>query len=303
MQRMDYIFISSPLVGVTQQARIIPAFKTDHSFPSISIQPLQLHKGPGYWKLNVSFLQDIDFCDKVKDIIREKSDMYEDIYLRWEIIKMAVRGLSIEFGTRKKKSLCNQLAVLQKKLDYLETQQSKQEQTTPFFFNQETQITLIKKEIEELIAKSTSKATLNCKQNWYEYGEKASKYFFSLEKSLTNKKTIHSLRLDNGKVTGDKDKILQYIGDFYEKLYTSNPEIKPTDAFFDDINVPRIKQDDKEFLEGPITLEEVKIALKQMNTNKCPGLDGCRWSSIHISSTNCHQLSILLFYAMLIPNP
>ena len=38
--------------------------------------------------------------------------------------------------------------------------------------------------------------------------------------------------------------------------------------------MPKITQKDREMLYSPITLEEVKIAIKQMKLNKCPGLDG-----------------------------
>ena len=38
--------------------------------------------------------------------------------------------------------------------------------------------------------------------------------------------------------------------------------------------MPQVTDEDREILEQPISLQEVEIAIKQLELNKCPGLDG-----------------------------
>ena len=44
--------------------------------------------------------------------------------------------------------------------------------------------------------------------------------------------------------------------------------------FLQDLIIPQVLPDDKELFELPIALDEVKIAIRQLNSNKCPGIDG-----------------------------
>ena len=64
-------------------------------------------KGPGLWKLNISFLSEIEYVNKVKLIINETTPQYKDDNefddsLLWEMIKLKIRELSIKYGSYKK---------------------------------------------------------------------------------------------------------------------------------------------------------------------------------------------------------
>ena len=53
-------------------------------------------RGPGFWKLNTSFLNDIEYVNKIKAIIKETRSEYEKDdsvkpNLLWEMVKMKVR--------------------------------------------------------------------------------------------------------------------------------------------------------------------------------------------------------------------
>ena len=51
-----------------------------------------------------------------------------------------------------------------------------------------------------------------------EYGEKSSRYFYSLEKTRYNSKTCHSIVHEEREITED-DEILEFERNFYQKLY------------------------------------------------------------------------------------
>ena len=83
-----------------------------------------------------------------------------------------------------------------------------------------------KQELEKLIEYKTKGSIIRSKTRWYNEGEKNTKYFLGLEKRHFNKKkkkkkTIKSLKLENGNSVGSDKKILEEASSFYKKLYTS----------------------------------------------------------------------------------
>ena len=64
-----------------------------------------------------------------------------------------------------------------------------------------------------------------CKANWYEYGEKSSKYFYSLEKAKYNAKTCYKLINDQNQVLHNPQDILQEQREYYAKLYDIDQDV------------------------------------------------------------------------------
>lgn len=62
--------------------------------------------------------------------------------------------------------------------------------------------------------------------------------------------------------------------EFYKELYTSQLHNLDLD-YLADVNFPQIKPRDKIMLDAPLTKAELEQAVKDLNKNKCPGLDGC----------------------------
>ena len=78
--RIDYILISQDMTYEIQNNAVTQPIKNpgviDHSALKISFK-INLHKkGPGYWKLNNSILNDKEYNDRVKEIIAETSQEY-----------------------------------------------------------------------------------------------------------------------------------------------------------------------------------------------------------------------------------
>ena len=75
----------------------------------ITIQ-ISLHsnnRGRGFWKLNISLLNDIEYVNKIKAIIKETRNEYgkDDSVnpnLLWEMVKMKVREEFLKCGASKK---------------------------------------------------------------------------------------------------------------------------------------------------------------------------------------------------------
>ena len=100
--------------------------------------------------------------------------------------------------------------------------------------------------------------------------------FFNLEKSNYNEKTITELRLQDDSITRSETVILEQIENYYSSLYTSDLTFSESayDTFTDNFESPKLSEDVKETLEGPLTHEECKQTIETFQNNKAPGEDG-----------------------------
>ena len=114
-------------------------------------------------------------------IISEKYANIVDKRLRWELIKMEIRKITISFAARKAKEFRKQESDLQKRLDVIDKSISNS------CDNQNIEDKLkefdkLKNEFNRLYEIKGKGAIFRSKARWVEYGEKPTKYFFNMEK-------------------------------------------------------------------------------------------------------------------------
>lgn len=76
-------------------AKVSAGYKTDHSLIDIKIALHSNLIGPDYWKLNTSFLTDIDYVTQIRDVIKKTHGEYQDDDtvnkgLLWEMMKLKI---------------------------------------------------------------------------------------------------------------------------------------------------------------------------------------------------------------------
>ena len=72
------------------------------------------NRGRGFWKLNTSFLNDIEYVNRIKSITKQTKVEYaqDDTVnpnLLWEMVKLKEREESLKYGTSKKYNKQSQL--------------------------------------------------------------------------------------------------------------------------------------------------------------------------------------------------
>ena len=113
--------------------------------------------------------------------------------------------------------------------------------------------------------------------DWYEHGEKSSKYFLNLEKRNKAKSHIRKIVIDdNSNEITDPGDILSYLRNFYSSLYKrqSNKTVNEFLEYFENLNLPRLNDAEKAVCKGTLTEKECLEALLTMQNNKSPGNDG-----------------------------
>ena len=271
--RLDYWIISESLAQFINKVDLVPAFKTDHTMVQINLVFEPYKRRPGYWKLNTSLLQDSDYVEKINNLIEiqlEATNAEASHMDRLELLKLAVRGSSIQFSSRKKKSNKNKLLALEHKLQLLENEQINQGNT--LFVDTENHIAQIRQEILELNRIMTAGAMMRSRARYANLSEKPTKYYLNLERRNYQQKTIYRLENEKGEIITNEKQVLQTIRQFYKNLYTSVGSIDT--SYLDKLKIPRITDELKKELDSPITLKEMSEALAELENGKCPGTDG-----------------------------
>ena len=89
------------------------------------------------------------------------------------------------------------------------------------------------------------------------------------------KNQINKTRNENGEITTDNTEIQRNIKDYYQQLYANKMDnLEEMDKFSEKYNFPKLNQEEIENLNRPITSTEIETVIRNLPTNKSPGLDG-----------------------------
>ena len=107
-------------------ADITMGFKTDHSLITIRAALHSNQRGPGYWKLNTSFLSDhANYVNQIRTTIKNVTDEYVnddsvDPTLMWEMIKLKIREQSIKYAKDRKTKTSRREEEIEKEINVLQ---------------------------------------------------------------------------------------------------------------------------------------------------------------------------------------
>lgn len=275
--RIDYILISSGMVPFVQKAEIQYMSMSDHHanlcrfvFPNVSIRASR-------WRFNLTLLQNKEYSDQFKagffEFMLINKNSVKDIRFLWSAVKGYIRNKSIAFSSDLNKT---QL----KAISELETIQSaliKQQQN---YFDTDRQKILhtIESELNMLNLKRGEFLVHRARQSSYIDGSSPS--FLLASKIRTNERLadIPFIMSNEGVLLNDPLSINLEFQHFYKTLYTSELDrptsTKELDSFFVGLNLPKLTANDMNFLDSPITLQELYDTLKLMKQGKSPGWDG-----------------------------
>ena len=245
----------------------------------ISITVQSNPRGPGFWKLNTSFLTEIEHVNQIKSTIQAVKEEYQNDdtmnhALLWEMIKMKAREQSLKYAAAKKAKALKREEDLEKAINNLQLQI---ETTSDNEGAKQLELERKKAELENIIEYRTKGAILRSKCRWYNEGERNTKYFLNMEKRHYKQGVISQLKTNDDETVNSGKEILNQCESFYKTLYSSQMNINDTygdDMFFDKNNTKILNPDEQMSCEGLLTKAECLQALKNTEANKTPGSDG-----------------------------
>ena len=174
-RRLDYIFLCNSLQEFASNIDVLPSFLSDHSPLFFSLHNSSDHnRGRGVWKFNNSLLLDdnfnTDLIDTIKRTLAENSS--SNPHFRWEFLKYEIRKFSIKFSKARSKKL---RADKEKHEHIMSTFESNLDNSSSI---SEEDYELSKSWLHNWYEEYTKGIILRSKSDWYEQGEKSTKYFF-----------------------------------------------------------------------------------------------------------------------------
>ena len=108
---------------------------------------------------------------------------------------------------------------------------------------------------------------------WFvEKMNKIDKPLARLIKEKREKNQINKIRNENGEITTDNTEIQRTIGDYYQQLYAKKMDnVEEMDKFLEKYNFSKLKQEEIENLNRPITSTEIESVIKNLPANKTSG--------------------------------
>ena len=89
------------------------------------------------------------------------------------------------------------------------------------------------------------------------------------------KTQINRIRNEKGEVTTDNAEIQRIMRDYCKQLYANKMDnLEEMDKLLLKHNLPRLNQEEIENINKPTTSTEIETVIKNLPTNKSPGLDG-----------------------------
>ena len=187
--------------------------------------------------------------------------------MKWELFKFKIRHFTRNFS----KKLAMEKRANQSKWEEIII--SYETSTLVDHNIMENEYIAAKNGLENLHNDITAGYILRSKIQWYEEGEKSTKFFLNLEKKKAIQNTIQTL-IVNGQTLNDSDAISESIKKFYMKLFEKRDVISESSHFLNNLGLPTLSEDEKQICELPFSKEDLKISLDSMENNKSPGNDG-----------------------------
>ena len=141
-------------------------------------------RGKGFWKFNSSLIKDQNYITEITKLIRNFSNENEFLFncrLKWELLKYEVRKFTIKYTKNVAKEKRQQRTNLENQIKELE---GKLDEENLSKYNS------VKNELDKIYDHIAEGTRIRSKCDWYEHGEKLTKFFLNLEKQQGSQNTI-----------------------------------------------------------------------------------------------------------------
>ena len=287
-RRLDYVFTTQNLLEKAIDCEIISVPKTDHRAVLFKFDSKSFKKGQAYYKFNNSLLTNIEFTEHMKTVIIQESNRLINLnpHDKWEVLKIRIKEEAMEYSKVNAAQQKETKRNLEKEINHLEREIGKNPGNNALIRG----LYNLKLEQEIYLEAETRAVAVRLKRTWIEKGETNSAYFLNLEKAQKQKTNITRLQ-SNNVVSNEPATISSEIHKFYETLYTAKTKENPIllAQFHEEMQIPQVSEADNLQAELPISIEEMGKALKALNNNSSPGLDGLTTAFYKIFWTELKQ--------------
>ena len=268
--RIDMIWLPQRYLGLVSSVGIFPFFRSDHSYVYLDINlPSGVDRGKGLWKFNTSHLKDEAFCNKIAALWVDwhEQNHFSSLSSWWDAGKARIKRLIRRFLREKFQQQRHKIKSLNATIKRVQRRINNGEQLPGL--------------LEEVRAELTSKllteakgAQLRAATQWAEERESSTAYFLHQEKVRGQQHLISGIKRPDGTLTTSTKDMIGVWQDYYFKLFSSEHLDEGEHHPFLEHLERKLSPAKTELCEGDLMEAECEQALKQMASNKSPGVDG-----------------------------
>ena len=252
--RLDMLFASEHLLPYIRDTSIKAGYRTDHNIVSLTVNEPENTRGPSLYRFNESLLNDEAYISIIKQSITQVIKQYAipiysedfianpinyeqiqftiDVGLFYETLLMMLRGETVKYSKRKaRKSREQENRTIQEVNDLQE------KFALSGLEDDANQLAIAQTNLEKLREPKIKGLITRSRVAFYEEGERCSKYFLSLEKRNAERKSIHSLKV-NDRIISKKDEILKEFTNHLSQKYNISREMPDAASYLQD-NITR----------------------------------------------------------------
>lgn len=273
--RIDFLFASPNLFQRIDASVLLPIALSDHKAVFSRVTLKSLTKRATRWRFNSSLLKNEAFRDQFLSCLDEflsfNVGSVDDPRVLWETVKCFIRSNVTLFSSTMRKAKSARLQALELEFSRLDNLLQNN-----YSLDTETKRDLIKKEINDILKLQSEFLIHRSRQRYYFHGSRPSHLLALRLRSNERFADIPSIRSLDGLVTTEPKHINNIFCSFYSSLYQSDGQLNECDYenYLRKLNLSRLSEEDASSLDNPLTLDELEMAARSMQSNKSPGLDG-----------------------------
>lgn len=275
LSRIDYLLASETLFPRVLEVKIEPMCVSDHALSWVKIAR-QVEKGTNIqWRFPSHLANSVKFREALASAwttyaADNAASEQSSPLLFWQASKSVLRGQILSYTSHRDKRLNASYSETQTKL----TTAYCAFKASPTPTNREKYLSQ-KLAFDTLLSQIESKFTFIGRSKFHRHGNRSGKLLSALLKGQNPPTIIKRLRRPDGTAATGGKEISEILHAFYTKLYghTQIDQSSKLD-FWNRVTLPQVSPEWAATLIKPISVEEVRVAIKKLKCNKAPGPDG-----------------------------
>ena len=269
--RLDRIYLNDENCNsITHYKHIHTPFIKAHRIVTFTLTK-QGDRGPGYWKMNTSILNDRPYAMIVENTVTDVRNLNtSDPVEKWLILIQTITIETQVYCKSKRHYEKKIKAQCEKKIETLEQHpqlNSNEQLHKEYEYCLDKLNNWHKQQVEGHQTRIKTQPKL-------EHGEPNIAFFAEIEKKSSKKKMITHLMNEEGEMKNDTSSLMQIATDFYTKLYArKNTNQQTADRLLRNIK-KKITPEQMDTMDALITKEELTKAVMRLQKGKSPGPDG-----------------------------
>ena len=265
--RIDNWLISKSLDSSIISSCIVQAVRSDHASIQLLVKTNKEERGPGTWKMNNQVLNSDSFINTFTAFWqgwKKETVNFKSLKEWWEMTKVHIKNISIQISKQLSKNYYIQESKLHNELQTLKNSDH------PNL----NQISSIENRLTEHWDRKAQGARIRAKVEYYEKGERSTKYFYNLEKIHARNKLWYQIKDNDGKIKHGIENVMEEQVKFYSNLLKSEGWDKnAADKLIQNVS-KTLNESDHKMCESQISKKEVSDAISLLKIDKSPGEDG-----------------------------